>query len=617
MCIINYYKDGNLVPSSTNKGFNASHWKAMDEVGSKVNTPGDRARITENMRLLDQENTTLYNDMVINTLQHAKTMDALDFVELSDYPEFIAMKEQLMKDFPKETPDKIAEVSRIFGENERALRSDIRNANGSINNLSWFATRDLIKSNQAVQAVGSVRGYLPDVNKEIVPYCIPTCLADGMNNVSSYAVLSRESIVSAAASKKDLATVATQGRRMSYVAMYKQQVIETDCGSTEYVLTTIKPNLYSKSGDLISATNLNDYVGIFYKETPDPNEPLKQLTAKDTHLLGKTIHRRSQFTCALPNTHHVCSTCYGEASRSLPVYDNVGIVITKSFGSSSIQMTLSYKHSIGQQSGKSNGLSPALRKFFNLKNSAYQKAKVKGVVKFTIAIPTVDMVGMSSIALVKDVRTLSTSRISSINTIIPIIEKKQSVIADGPITIAQDGNNASLSYEALSYIKQHPESIVTTGGNYIFDITDFPDDTPIFTKPLKFLDASTVFAGLIKLMEFSPSAGMTLNKYCIMDTLSHIMDMVPGTSISTIELLLSSYLSDQKTKLGSRLMDGVHSPAGTTIFGRSLSTAFLYQSQTRLLSSCAMTLPKQRADSPLDVIIDPVGVLKHQGVIPT
>lgn len=106
----------------------------------------------------------------------------------------------------------------------------------------------------------------------------------------------------------------------------------SDCGSKHLVAYDVRDKAVLKK-----------LVGKYYRLNKDSDEELRFVTAKDRHLIGKTIYVRSAATCALGN--HVCAKCVGKtAITNMDISDGISAFESEEVTKVINQNILSAKH---------------------------------------------------------------------------------------------------------------------------------------------------------------------------------------------------------------------------------------------------------------------------------
>lgn len=588
--INNYYKNDVLCPASFVDAYNGILWHCVDE----LNIADDPVKIYTIVKAILVSNNTLYNDLVCNTSEHIVAIDLLDFINLAEDPVLLGMRAESTA--AGDTPDSTAIALDKGGEYLMG-----NNALDRSSSIAWHCRRSLVKLGQALQAC-MLRGYLHDIDKSRIEKPIIANLTEGLS-LTDYALLSRESSITMATGNGDIQKVSVEGRKMSYVAGNKSRIIAGDCGTTELI-----PWKVTKS----DGTAL--YQTWFHT---DDNKNLRIYTPADAKKYeNQTIHRRSPLTCKLPNRKHTCSKCFGVLSQSIPHNRNVGVTIAKYIAAIFVQGTLSTKHYVASMGSGVNVLDAGTAVYFKMKNDAIYLKKKPGIKKLELIFKQEALHDIQAVLNVKDVHSITMSRITSIGEGVIHITKTQKEDS-GTFYVNEGKNKSMLSYSMADHIRRNPELLTTRGGEYHIDITDFDKSEPVFIRAAKMVNLSDSSGKIIAALERAASvkSNEAFSKaYGIMDTLEWLIVLMSSTwgiSASAVELLFSAYITDTDTHLLPRgLTDTKHRKLHELIRNRSLSAWFLFDRSTEAFTQPGPLLAGRRMNGPLDVIVAPEAVLK-------
>ena len=585
-----HYKRGVLNPSSFNSLFNSMLWYCVDTLGIE----DDATRIFELVKVIIVANNNLYNDLVYGTSEHIVAIDLLDFINLAEDPTMLQIRAESTAD--GNTPQA---VSDAFVKAEAYVVSD--DALDSSSRIAWHCRRSLVKTGQAMQAC-LMRGYLHDIDRARIDKPILSNLTEGMS-LTDYALLSRESSIAMAAGNGDIQRVSVDGRKMSYVGGNRSLIKPGDCGTTEYIRWMVKESDKSAL-----------YGTWFYSD----DDPTVRLYGKADAIKynNEHIHRRSPLTCALPNTKHTCSKCFGILSQSIPPNRNVGVTIAKHVASIFVQGTLSTKHHVASMGASKNALDEETAQYFRIKDDAIFVKSITGIKKLELVIPTDSMNDINAVFNVEDVRSITMCRITSISTGVVIATKTQTG-SEAFFNVSEGKNHSMVSYDLAEYIQQNKHILTTRADTYILDITEFSKKKPVFIRTAKmanFRDSSSKIIAALERSASIKSNEVFSKAYGIMDTLAWLIELMAskyGISASAVELLFSAYLSETDSYLLPRgLKNAKHRKLHELIRNRSLSAWFLFDRSTEAFTTPGPMLVEKRVNGALDVIVDSGRVLE-------
>jgi len=584
-----------------NKLFNVVMWDYYDYRKS-INNPVDVYDIAKKVM---ENNNAIYNSICLNMSRHYKSLDILDFMDAAYNDKMIDVRIKCQEETEKDPKTEQFNVNEAFKEAGKILRNGLKSdLYPGLGNISWLISKNAIKENQTLQSI-LMRGFIADIDRETIPYCITNNLMEGMNTVPDAGILSREGALSLSSNTSELGKITHIGRQVTFSALYKTRIVDGDCGTTKFILYPIK------EGEIETLYGVN-YI------TDDGS--IKQIKPGDKHLEGTVIKRRTVFFCIEKNPHHNCSTCFGGLSDSFPKNQNIGAILSKYFSQRGVQLTMSVKHHLETIVDVFHKLPFNAKRYLRLEGGAIylDKAIVKmGVI---LSIDQRELRCLSTLQSVEDIRSLSIGRVSSITTINIKCKKNPNMFKD--ITINDGPHNSLSSYELLSYLKEKTNLIeYNPNGSLQIDLDEWDINDPLFIIPPKTTGLLSFYDQLVRIISRSSEK---LEKEMGFTHVEHTSDVVhtkllkeSPTNIAMTELLISSYLSyvdndGITTRMSNYRPDGktFHSKGNNAISTRSMAVKLSHQQQHDEFVKPSAYLVKDRTDSFLDVLIDPTGVLK-------
>ena len=604
MTVLPYLKKG-IFNIATMRGlFNHILWQAYDHYDKQVNA-------YELAGEIQLANMAFYNALTIKCAKYITSLTILDYLDLHYHPKLQALKQQA-----KDSNYDSVEVDNVI-QAATALMSggELRDAEGKLLAIPKSCLANIIKSPQAVQAV-FMRGQVPDLRMENIPYALVRSLTEGMNTPLEYSILSREGALAELASLDDLSRVCYNGRKLALVAQAKKSLVKGDCGSKNYVYWTVSEPVYHE-GKLVTPSDLPWIIGIWYLAE---DGSLKQVQASDTWMYGRTIQRRSALTCSLSNGAEVCSVCAGALSEVMEHGGNLGVDIAKHFSQDKAQSTLSLKHLLASLIGEAARLDAVGRKYLSVENNVYTflPSVYETATKLQIEFNKGDIFNLSQIDTVYEVYAMIPSKISMFSSFILHIQRG-STWSSVEIFLSKTNVKCMLSYDTLALIKHKGvENCVSfNDSSCIIDISELKDK-PVFIKPEALPPISEMSKNLSRIFERAGDEREVTSSTDVLSTLERLNALVlsmGGAHISTLEILLSSYLTrsdSYKVANGTNGIGGLHHQTGESLLlKRSLATWLIYNSPvTAFFNSPSTFLRTDRDDSVLDVFVDPAGVYK-------
>ena len=598
-----YYKDGHPT--------RAMHVDLMETIYSLVLDLKQISKPEITYKLVEiacVANNNLYNKAFYATARYIRSTWVVDDLELIDDPTLVELKDKLLD---VQLDESI--VAKAIANATNVLNNDVINDKGIINVWSWLATRSLVKTKQLVQNI-FMRGYITDTDGFVIDFPVLDSYMSGMRTYRSYNIVARENAVAIESQQDELRRASSDSRRMTYSASYRRGIVYEDCGSKDYLQFHVKDEAH-----------LNIAVGTYHKH--DKYEKLQRIEKTHKHLIGTIINVRSQFTCKIDDPSMSCSTCVGALSESIPAGVNLGADISRAIHQIIVQSKMSKKHFLDSSSGNDSSMSPDFVKmmrennarFIYLRDVVHKRAKR---IIFRIAGTNTNLLSVYDVVNI-DMMTLS--QVSTINHLELLIETKtKKVEIDFPTD--KGGVKAMFSYRALRYLHEEyhkgHERITVKGENIEVDMTGFDFSQPILKRPNIASDDDQPNRYLIELYERVGSEVKKGDDANILETLQEIIDLSAKldmkVSLGAIETILSAYICKDGGYNLARGFTGTHHATATRVLSnRSLSLFSMLRDQKKMITSVGVYLVEDRDDSVLDIIMDPIGMLKKHNIKPT
>lgn len=556
-------------------------------------------------------NNDLYNASFSTTARYITGSNVMEAILLHDNPKMRDIKNSL---FDVEINEGI--MSECIDDATEILVTNAKNPDGSVNYWSWMATRGLVKAKQLLLIVGFLR-YVTDIDGTTIDYPVLYSYLGGIRTYSAYNIMARENADAVNSAQDDLRKASTDSRRMTYASSYKRKVIPGDCGTTEFILLHVEDQKYL---NMLNGSMMNR-----------ANNPPIAINPSMTHLIGKTLQIRSQFTCAIQDPHIVCSSCVGRLSTSIPAGGNMGADIARRINQIIIQLKLSRKHHIDQSTGVGGTTDKVFKAVFREKPQTREiyirDVHVHGAVKVLLYIPNTftnnRLVTMQE--SVKNVQLLTLAQTSRIDYCNISIQKSRKLIEHEDINTCIHEIPPMFTYGVLEFLNTEYRSgrdrITAKGDMYEVDLTGYDFDKPIMRRPNTAPDSDRDNKHIISLYE---RIGVKEEHVTdsILETLHEILRLsIKGNlkvTLSAIETILSAYICDDGSfNLARGFTNTYHASALQVLRGRSIAMYLILKSQKDTIAYPSAYLLTNRDDSTLDGIYDPVGLMKANKVRPT
>ncbi len=432
----------------------------------------------------------MYNDLMMRLGEYVMSVDILDFIEVSEHPEILAANNNV--------EPTSGSINHVYSTIIRCLNEDPRLKH---NQLSAVARSGIIKVAQLNQCIGP-RGFLTDIDSTQFKQPVLRGYLDGIRLFHDSLIESRSASKSLIFSKKPLQDAEYFSRKLQLMDMIVQRLHKGDCGSQEYIHWHVRGatdkrdeeepdelNDIEDDGEIANIGNpkitfsgdLERIVGKYYL---DDTNTLRAIKNTDTHLIGKTIKMRSVLKCQHPDAYGICSTCFGDFSRSIPEHSNIGHMCCASMTQKSSQLVLSTKHYDASSDVEPLYISPGDRKYLDGADDkiSYKLQKsLKGNIKLVIRAKQAEC--LVDILNVKNVDDLNLTRITQL-TDIGLRITSDTTYEEVVIDVGLERRSASMSYAMLKYIKEN-RWVVDELGNIVIDLDKWNRDDIMMSLPLR------------------------------------------------------------------------------------------------------------------------------------
>ncbi len=600
---VQYVLKGNHLTSETHIDLlNNIFWEVMTVYDSVKNDI--KPSLT---KMVYQITNNIYNDLIYVTEKYVTSIDILDFIAVNEHP-------VVAQAFSELTPD-TASIEKCYKSIMEVINTD---ASLSNNSLVKATKAKIVNKNQVLQCVGP-RGFISEVDGAIMQIPVTRSYTQGMRTLYNTIAESRTAAKSLYFSEAPLQSSEYFARRLQLVAMHVEGIYRGDCGSQKYLNWTIKPKQY-RDGREIYSGDLKFMVGKFYLD--EYTNILKPITIEDTHLVGTTVKIRSVLFCNHHDSHKVCEICFGQMSDNVPDYANLGHMCAGTMTNQSTQSVLSAKHIDNSSSFDPIIYNENLLKYFKTgekittNNYLFKKEAIRNSLKLVLSRD--EAFGLTDILLISNPEDISPSRISSIKEIgVSMLDAS----TDTPeiLNINQYNRNCILTTEFLLYAKENKWEINSSNA-FVFDMSKWDHNLPVFRLPDMEYSYSNHSHQIAKIIESRMKEIDERSKpESAVLTLIELFDLVNSkisVNLALLEVIIYSmmvYDRDSGNYFLSRNSEvsslGV---SDDVIHNRSMSIAYAYEEQYKLIENPKSFFQDGRPDSIFDVFINPNEVLKHQ-----
>jgi len=549
----------------------------------------------------------LYGDLGRNIDEYGDSLDIFDLYEILEHEDNIELSSKA----------RIDQTQESISESYKGIEKTLSEPRFKDNPVAIGFLSGNLNRGQLIQAIAP-RGFTSDMTNKIFKYPVIDNFTYGLKDLYSMFIESRSAAKALEKSTSDIRDTEYLTRRIRLTTGPVEYIEDTDCGSKDYITWFVRD---------ASAKNDADYkgdipllIGTWYLDETDNVEKL--ISAKDTHLIGKTIKIRTILTCKLKNQHNCCKRCYGAKSTS-NYYKTFGVgkVSTTLFMTVVNQMQLSAKHLLTSTKAEDVIYDHKTREFIGVAHDILKINVMPSVTKtYKLIITQDELFGLKNLK-VRDsflIDKLDPSRISKVS------KAKLEIEVGGKVTshilnVKYKNRNAILT---KTFIRAILESGYTLreDDTYEIPLTKEICKLPFATLEVKdysFSDLGQGISNIFKILKDdegnvvkNPEAAL----YKFVDLISSKMQ----TGISDCAVLIYAYSSRSDTNfLLPRELDKEYTykqfnGEGILATKRTLSIALGGDRALSKIFNVNSFSAKNRLDGSLDVLFHPQQVLRFR-----
>lgn len=533
----------------------------------------------------------IFNFVSLELEEWVGSASALDFVEILRHP-------------------RVAEANRKFQEKEYVSKHDMEECTDEIcdvllkahevrhNGISKAIRHGVVAVSQTLQCVGP-RGFVTDIDSQIFPDAVRVGFAKGLIKLADSMMESRSASQSTLFSKGPMQDSEYFNRCEQLAAATIHYIADSDCGSREYMPVTI------------SSYNLfHDLEGAYYLNEETNRE--EYITPKHTHLIGKTVRKRSVLTCKHQNPYEVCARCFGELATNIPRGTNIGYTSAAQLQGPVGQLILSNKHYLGSANVDEIYVNEENRDFLSLgkdENAIYLNPKLS-TYSVEIAFEEKDAPNLIDVVQTDHAGTLSPFRISEVRFMRFSVSGKEGTITT-VVDVGTDTRVGSLSRDLLLYIKEHGFS-VGDKNEYCVDLSKWDFSKPLVQMPLKHfntVDYMKSIESFIKGGSKKNAKSLTAYEtpYGALIALHDLVSLRLSVNIAYLEILILATMvvsrKDQDYRLLTDRSKGETARYNQIMALHSLAATLAHEGQEETIFSPESFLYKVRPRHPLDNMV--------------
>jgi len=391
------------------------------------------------------------------------------------------------------------------------------------------------------------RGYLTELNSTIFKKPMTNSLTLGFKDIYEASIESRAGAKAMFLSNTAIQQSEYLARELQLVAMSVENLVFTDCGSTNYRDFLIRPKEII-DGKLFYKGDLINLIG---KRYLDKDGIEKIIQKEDTHLEGTTIKMRKAMYCELADKGSICIGCYGDLGYSIFKHQNLGHLNITNTTRPVTQSILSTKHLATTASTGKVVLKDKEAMFFLIKSGdkalLHKRLFQRKTKDIRLLIPQASVYSFKDIIERNDVLNINLSKSSRINEIaIEEYSSKGSEVFDLSMRIGN--RNGYFTVFFWSYLIKEGYDI-DINGNFSIEMKNWDYTKPIIAYEDKEYDFTTLirqFKTLLRTRKYYKNklTGELQSEYTmdvLVDKLFTLLNSKLDINIALLEVLVYSF----------------------------------------------------------------------------
>lgn len=548
----------------------------------------------------------IHNAGVKHTRAYAGSIGLRDIIEVARHPEIREAVNNITAD--------AASISAVYAVVDRVMHYDVSLMN---NGLVKALHAKTVNFQQICQIVAA-RGFPTEYDGRIFRTPIRGNYLSGITDIYEFAADScgaRKALANADAPLQEAEYFA---RRLQILSMTVERLAPGDCGSTKYLMWTVKPPAFDANNHKTYPGDLEFMRGKYYVEEGSPR--YKTITGDDPKLYGKTLKIRSGIFCMHPDPHAICEVCFGALSRNISRFDNLGHIASATMTRQTSQSVLGTKHLVASGIGAPIILTLSKKRFFTLTKNLIGyvlKPELKAS-NVKIVVSPREVLGLTDMSPLTDIDDINPERISYISAV-DIVTNFRGVQGSMSIELQQGSRKGVLTKEFIVFLKDkyvnNDKWEFDDRNNFVFDLEGWDFEQAIFRLPQMEYSYSEHSQEIARKLESSMKNIADREKPdSPAATLQELFELVNSklwVNLAALEVITYAAMIPSKNNYG--LSRGAENPilgvAKSIIANRSLGAAMAYERHTELLINPKSFMPHNRPDSIFDVFVSPREVL--------
>lgn len=554
----------------------------------------------------------IYNKIICNSREYSLSLDITDFTEIQLHKDILKNMVRVKNEQSHESID--ATYSAI----KNVLGTDSQYEN---NPVSVGYRSGSFNPSQLVQVLGP-RGFGTELNFTIFKKPIVNSFTIGLQTIYEEIVESKASARSLYLSHVAIEQSEYFARLLQLICMRVTRLVDGDCGSQDYLETTIEED------SVTGKPELKFYVGKVYLD--EETNTLKTITKDDTHLYGKKIKIRSPIHCKHTNAGCICMTCFGLLSVNVPYKTNLGHLCSTSVSRDITQKIMSNKHLISSAVGMKIVLEPHEAKWFSVKNDTSLLLNYKNLdtkkYKYELVIPQYEAKGLLGLSASTNIDNIISDKISRLDECGILVTDKAGISNFYPVTLSQSKSirkkkgQVSKSSKAYGYFSTEFIKYIVNNGKHRYRIDNITNDIHIDLNEWKenssvveyisleynFLELTKEMKSMVRTLD-----GENKTPERFISEIFNLLNFKLDVNIALIEVIICAMIMKSKDNFDYHLgkaNNGQLVKLPQIITSGSVSALSLFEGHDRSLFS-PMTFRNGIPDHNLDVLFTPLPVI--------
>ena len=535
----------------------------------------------------------------VNKQYNFAVTELAEYAEPLDYDDYIAVTESPLA---KQALDTVSPNRTSITRTQDVVKQALMNADDLKRNpLADFVRSEFLRTGQVLKCVAPI-GYVTEVDSTFFERRpVMKGYVQGVDNIYESAIESRGASKALKYSIDHVEKGEYFNRKMQLGCSVIEHLFEEDCGTDRLLTLEITGN-----------EDLELFDGA-YRETAVGLVPIYR---HNRHLIGQTVRVRNPIHCNNLHQGGICKTCMGELGRSIPRGSNLGHVSSSVLCMDASQSILSVKHEDSTNVATDVILGDLEQDYLEVTIEDTSQVRLKRLDYGTnqrLVIEARYLRNLKDIAVAPDLAKLSPPNTTSIHDV-----ELWYVDSDGfeqvvKLTVANGARMASLTYEALGYCREK-EWELSQDGRYIFDLSDWVFEHPMFVLPVKhanmieFINDIETYVRSSGAREITEHRDRLINHVDLEKGLLQFADLISTklkVNIAHLAVIVASTTarSSDDYRLPTRASDGIVVSYEELIRGRSLSCALAYEHLERIYGEPSTYLVAHRQGHPMDALM--------------